>query len=388
MNDRRRGVVGLFPGLLALALLPVGSASAAPPAKDAEVKPAVKPSTERTLRLPETPYRYADIDLPAHFKTPAARRFDNMPADNKVTDDGATLGRVLFYDTRLSANNTVACGSCHHQKHAFVDPSRFSKGFDGKPTDRNALSLVNLRYYPRARFFWDERAATLEEQALMPIQSKTEMGQDLAKLVEVLVRDETYPGLFRRAFGDDKVTPERVGKGLAQFVRSLMSYQSRYDEGRAKARSVRSDFPNFTAQENRGKTLFLQRCATCHLPQGQDAHFFMDRPLNNGLDADSRRADGGVGDVTLRPSDLGRFKSPSLRNVEFTAPYMHDGRFATLGEVIDHYSRNVKAHPNVDGRVRRRLDFSDSEKAALVAFLKTLSDEKFVTDPKFADPFQ
>jgi cytochrome c peroxidase len=384
MNGRLRRLGITCLGVFVL----VGPASADPPAKVAEVKAAVKPSTERTLRLPEKPYRYAAIELPAHFRTPAARRFDNTPSDNAVTDAGATLGRVLFYDTRLSANNTVACGSCHHQKNAFVDPNRFSKGFEGKQTDRNAPSLVNLRYYARGRFFWDERAASLEEQVLMPIQSKTEMGQDLTKLVEVLAKDDTYPELFTKAFGDNKVTRERTARAMSQFLRSLVSYQSKYDEGRIKARSVRDDFDNFTSQENQGKDLFLRRCATCHLPQGQDAHFIMTRPLNNGLDADYKKTDGGVGDISLQAADLGRFKSPSLRNVELTAPYMHDGRLANLEEVIDHYSRNVKAHPNVDGRVRRRFDFSNGEKAALVAFLKTLTDQKFITDPKFSDPFQ
>jgi cytochrome c peroxidase len=338
--------------------------------------------------LPETPSRYADLDLPAHFRTPAARRFDNMPSDNPVTDAGATLGRVLFYDTRLSANNTVACGSCHVQSRAFVSAQRFSKGFEGRPGDRNAMSLVNLRYYPRGRFFWDERAGSLEEQVLMPIQSKAEMGQDLTRLVGVLTRADEYPELFGRAFGDRQVTPGRVSRALAQFLRSLVSYQSKYDEGLAQARSVRDDFANFTAQENGGKALFLRRCATCHLPRGQAAHFVMARPLNNGLDADYKSTDGGVGDITLNASQLGLFKSPSLRNVEFTGPYMHDGRFATLEAVIDHYSRDVKRHPNLDFRLRRRLNFTDSEKAALVAFLKTLSDEKFLTDPKFSDPFR
>jgi cytochrome c peroxidase len=358
------------------------------PAADAKEQPAVKPSTERTLRLPDTPDRYASLDLPAHFKTPGARRFDNTPTDNPVTDDGATLGRVLFYDTRLSANNTTSCGSCHAQSRSFTIPERFGKGFEGKLTDRNAMSLVNLRYYPRGRFFWDERARSLEDQVLMPIQSKTEMGQDLIKLVDLLARDDRYPGLFRKAFGDDKVTKERIARALAQFLRSMVSYQSKYDEGRAKVRSVREDFDNFTAQENRGKSLFLSHCASCHLPGGQDAHFTMDRPRNNGLDADAKKSDGGVGDVTLSGADLGLFKSPSLRNVEFTAPYMHDGRFATLEAVIDHYNRDVKPHPNVDGRVRRRLNLSEAERAALVAFLKTLSDRKFVSDPKFSDPFQ
>jgi cytochrome c peroxidase len=151
---------------------------------------------------------------------------------------------------------------------------------------------------------------------------------------------------------------------------------------------VRSDFKNFTAQENRGKALFLRRCATCHLPRGQSAHFVLLRPLNNGVDADHKKSDGGLGDVTLNAADLGKFKSPSLRNVELTAPYMHDGRFKTLDEVIDHYSRNVKPHANADFRVRRRLNFTTSDKAALVAFLKTLTDKKFLTDAKFSDPFQ
>jgi cytochrome c peroxidase len=156
----------------------------------------------------------------------------------------------------------------------------------------------------------------------------------------------------------------------------------------SKVLSVRDDFANFTDQENRGKALFLRRCATCHLPAGQAAHFITNRPLNNGLDADHKKNDGGVGDITLTAQDLGKFKSPSLRNVELTAPYMHDGRFATLEAVIDHYSRGVKPHANVDGRVRRRLELRDSEKSALVAFLKTLTDKEFIADPKFSDPFQ
>src|SRR5262249_29863033 len=158
-----------------------------------EIDARPRPSTERTLRLPEAPYRYANVELPAHFRTPAARRFDNTPSSNPVTDHGATLGRVLFYDTRLSANNTVACGSCHHQRRAFVDPNRFSKGFEGKLTDRNSMSLVNLRFYARGRFFWDERARTLEEQVLMPIQSKIEMGQTLPGVIDVLSKDARYP---------------------------------------------------------------------------------------------------------------------------------------------------------------------------------------------------
>jgi cytochrome c peroxidase len=353
----------------------------------AQEKTAAKPSNERKLTLPETPYRYADIDLPAHFKTPAAQRQDNTPRDNRITDDGATLGRVLFYDTRVSSSNNTSCASCHSQKHAFVDPNRFSKGHEGKLTDRHAPSLVNLRFYQRGRFFWDERAPTLEALVLMPIQSKLEMGQTLPKLMDLMSKDADYLKLYEKAFGNREITPERTAKALAQFVRSLVSYQSKYDDGLAKARIVRVDFDNFTSEENRGKTLFLDRCANCHMSGGQSAHFFMNRPLNNGLDTEVRKTDGGVGDLSLNPAQVGLFKSPSLRNVEYTGPYMHDGRFKTLEEVVEHYSTGVKQHPNRDFRARP-FNFDRNQKASLVAFLKTLSDPTFISDPKFSDPFK
>ncbi len=375
-------VLGAGIALLALS----GTTWAGPPM--VSVERAVKPSTERKLSLPETPFRYADIELPAHFRTPGARRLDNTPADNRLTDAGATLGRVLFYDTRLSASNNTACASCHHQKNAFVDPNRLSKGHQGGLTDRHAPSLVELRYYARNRFFWDERASSLEDQVLKPIQSKLEMGNDLPKLMATLIQDDNYAQLYEKAFGSKTITPERTARALAQFLRSMVSHQSKYDIGMAKARDVEADFDNFTREENRGKTLFVNRCASCHLPGNQAAHFHMNRPRNNGLDADVRKSDGGVGDLTLNPAHVGLFKSPSLRNVEFTAPYMHDGRFKTLEDVIEHYSAGIKQHPNLDGRLRRPLNFDTRQKASLVAFLKTLSDHQFISDPKYADPFQ
>lgn len=344
------------------------------------------PAAERTLHLPENPYSYAYLDLPSHFKDAAAQKFDNTPADNPVTDAGATLGRVLFYDTRLSANSTVSCGSCHVQSHAFVDPNRFSKGFKGGLTDRHAMNLVNLRFHPRARFFWDERSGNLEAMVLMPVENRLEMGQDLSKLPGILAAEPQYAELFRRAFGDPEITNERIARALAQFLRSMVSYQSTYDAGRLQVQSSHDDFPNFTIEENRGKALFLRNCSLCHLPD-QDAHFVMTEPVNTGLDEDTARTDGGVGDITLKPNDIGRFKSPSLRNVEVTAPYMHDGRFATLDAVLDHYSNGGKNHPNKDVRVQP-LHFTASEKAALVAFLKTLTDQSFLTDPRFSDPFK
>ena len=374
------------------------------------------PTLSMSFALPETPANYANPDLPAHFRTPLVRRFDNTPRDNPTTDDGATLGRVLFYDRRLSKDGTVSCGSCHVQAHAFAEPNQFSKGVGGQLGDRNAMGLVNARFHGSGRFFWDERAASLEIQVLEPIAHPKEMAQDLDRAVEILQGDVAYASLFRKAFGDEDVTRERVAKALAQFVRSLVSYRSKFDDGLARAGSIASDFPNFTPGENLGKSIFLGdhdrpsrgNCATCHLRNyaftepvdraGQSAIFMSERLSNNGLDADYVSADNGVGDLTLDPRDFGRFKTPDLRNVELTAPYMHDGRFKTLEEVVEHYNTRVKPHPNLDPQLReaprrgrpgpRLMNLDADQKAALVAFLKTLTDREFVADPKFSDPFR
>ena len=255
-----------------------------------------RPAARTILVLPGTPFRYANVQLPAHF-THARRNHDNTPPDNPVSDDGGTLGRVLFYDTRLSANNTTSCASCHVQRHAFADPKPFSKGFHGAPTERRAMPLVNVRYYERSRFFWDERAGNLEEMVLLPIQSRTEMGQDLQQVVDTLTRDPTYPVLFGRAFGDRQITEQRIGKALAQFVRSIVSYQSRYDQGRARTSSAQDGFGNFTLQENRGKALFMRNCSTCHRTDGNE-HFFAQVPANTGLRAMIRERT--VGSATSR----------------------------------------------------------------------------------------
>ena len=339
----------------------------------------------RTLNLPAAPYRYANVPLPAHFTQPG-RNDDNTPPDNPLTDEGATLGRVLFYDTRLSANDTTSCASCHVQAHAFADPKPFSHGFHGARTDRRAMPLVNVRYYQRARFFWDERAGNLEEMVLLPIQSRVEMGQDLDRVVDTLARDSRYAVLFARAFGDGGITERRIGRALAQFVRSIVSSRSRYDEGRARAPSAQDDFDNFTRQENRGKALFMRNCSSCHMKDGNE-HFFVPAPANTALRGRDPAADGGVGDATLRAADLGSFKSPSLRNVEVTAPYGHDGRFTTLDPLIDHYSDNPISDPSLGYAIPVALKFTASEKAALIAFLKTLTDRAFLTDPRFSNPF-
>ena len=347
--------------------------------------------TSPVLRLPDRLENYANPTLPRHFRAGPIRRFDNIGEKNPITDAGATLGRVLFYDTQLSVNNTLSCSTCHQQKHAFSDPRQFSKGHDGREGDRHAMPLVNLRYEPSGHFFWDERAKSLEDQVLMPIQNKAEMGQDLDSLVARLAGDQRYGPLFKKAFGHAKVSDQRIASALSQFVRSLVSCRSKFDEGIARANSPRADFPNFDAHENHGKTLFLRNCAVCHFPPGQAAVFSQIAPSNNGLDGADALKDFGLGDITFKRTDVGLFKSPSLRNVEFTAPYMHDGRFKTLEEVIDHYSKGVKNHPNLDPRLRGprgRLNFTSEEKSDLVAFLKTLSDPKFLSDPRFSDPFE
>ncbi len=368
------------------------------------------------LELPDRPFHYASPDLPAHFRTRLVSRFDNTPSDNPTTDDGATLGRVLFHDRRFSSDGTLSCASCHVQANAFSDPNRVSKGVGGRVGDRNAMPLVNARFRQSGRFFWDQRAATLEIQVLKPIEDANEMAHDVDKAIAVIRLDPAYPPLFRKAFGDEAIDRDRVAKALAQFVRSIVSYRSKFDDGLAKAGSIAKDFPNFTEGENLGKSIFLGdherssrgNCATCHLRNyafnrptnraQQEAIFQPDRLLNNGLDAELATLDNGVGDLTLNPADYGLFAVPDLRNVELTAPYMHDGRFRTLEEVVEHYNKGVKPHPNLDPQLReaprrgrpgpRLMNLDEKQKAALVAFLKTLTDRELVADPKYSDPFR
>jgi cytochrome c peroxidase len=271
----------------------------------------------RTLRLPATPYEYANVALPAHFES--ARAVDNTPGDNPITNDGATLGRVLFYDTALSGNGTTSCSSCHKQQHAFADPNRVSRGFDGRFTDRHAMNLTGLRYNPRARFFWDERGDNLEETVLLPVRNPIEMGGDPARLPQKLAALQYYPELFRRAFGDPASTEPRIARALAQFLRSLVSYRSRFDQGMARAQSDEDDFDNFTRQESRGKALFRRNCATCH-SEAEEVPFLLLLPSNNGTELDPRSADGGFADITLNALDAGRFKSPTLRSLEVAGP--------------------------------------------------------------------
>jgi cytochrome c peroxidase len=361
-----------------------------------------QPQTSDKPSLPAQEFNYSAVAMPQSFsKLP-----DKTTADgnkNSVTDAGATLGRVLFYDTKLSINNTVACGSCHHQKDAFADPVGLSEGFEGRKTVRNASTIVNTRY--QSAYFWDARETKLEDMVLRPIENHIEMGmEDQDKLAAKLARFDYYPALFEKAFGDKTITKERVGKAMAQFLYSMVSYQSKFDKGQA------TNFQNFTAEEDRGRKLFFERtnCAVCHAGanfSGKDGSDFAniglnvnytDKGMTTRVDAKGQKIGGE-----------GVFKVPSLRNVGLTAPYMHDGRFKDLKSVVEHYNSGVADHTNLDNRVTnpfssnyawdtnntfvntkaQRLNLSEQDKNDLIAFLKTLSDDKFTSDPKFANPF-
>lgn len=368
--------------------------------------------------LPEQHLNYANQVLPDHlinnhFSTQmrfqrAAISLDNTPTDNPITDAGATLGRVLFYDKKLSANGTVACASCHIQQHGFADPRTLSVGFAGEQTRRHASSLVNATFYDSGKFFWDERADTLEEQVLMPFQDDVEMGLTLARLEEVVSEQSYYPDLFEDAFGNPVISSDRISKALSQFIRSMVSTTAKYDVARAQVNSRTARFPGFTRQENRGKMLFYRpvrtdgggrvSCAGCHISEAfvspdSSRGFASTDATSNGLDAQST-GDLGVAETTNRRRDIAKFKSPSLKNIAVTAPYMHDGRFATLEQVIDHYSTGIQNHPNLPRRLRNpdgspvRLNFSVQDKQDLIAFLRTLTDESMLTDERWSDPFQ
>lgn len=333
--------------------------------------------------LPAAAFGYSDasIALPTQFRVGPGNpaNADTTPADNPVTNAGATLGRVLFYDKRLSVNDTVACASCHVQAAGFGDTRRFSVGFQGALTTRHSMGLANVRYYIPGRFFWDERAPTLEAQVLQPIQNSSEMGSSLPQVVTKLSGQAFYGPLFTAAFGDGAITSDRIARALAQFVRAMVSYRSKYDS--AFTNGTPNFAATFTAQEEQGRLIFegAGRCNTCHGTVANVA----DAAHNNGLDAVP--IDSGAGG--------GRFKAPSLRNIAVRAPYMHDGRFATLEQVIDHYDSGVVDSAGLSPRLRgpdgapRRLNLSLAQKQALVAFLGTLTDTALVTDPKFADPF-
>lgn len=340
--------------------------------------------------LPETAFSYSSLSYPESWlNDPAMQLFGNN-GGVEVTDAGATLGRVLFYDTEISRDRTVSCSSCHQQARAFADGEPFSQGVSENRTVRNSMSLSNFRY--QRRLFWDQRTIGLPNQVLEPIQHPDEMDLGLDSLVQRLTASAYYPALFYQAFGDSTVSSSKVASALSQFLMCFHSSASRYDAG------LTNGFTDFTASELLGRDLFFNgqtRCNQCHA----NRMFQSNQPFINGLEVDYGAAgDAGIGDLTGQADDDGRFKTVSLRNVGLSAPYMHDGRFATLREVVDFYSDDIQHHPFLDERLSEtgagplgqepyQLNLTEEERHALVDFLHTLSDTVLIDAWWLSNPF-
>ncbi len=312
----------------------------------------------------------------------------DVPADNPLTAEGIALGRMLFYDPILSADSTVFCGNCHQQQRAFTDGKALSTGFAGRKGVRNAMSLANIGFHHQG-LFWDGRSPTLEAQAIHPVQDSVEMNLNWQLAEHRLQRHPLYPMWFRRAFGiqDSKdITQDLVVKALAQFQRTLISRDAKYDQ-------VRRGEAQFTEAEARGYAIFFD--TSSELPHSECGHCHLD-PLftnleyhNNGIQQVNNLndfLDKGRGGFNNNYYDNGKFKVPTLRNIARTAPYMHDGRFKTLAEVLDHYISGGHFADNLSPNVRQ-LRFSERDKQDLIAFLHTLTDSIFLNNPAFANPF-
>ena len=333
-----------------------------------------------------------------HDTTPYVMDYGDFPSppiadDNTLTEQGVKLGRMLFYETMLSSDNSMSCASCHRQEHAFSDTARFSIGVEGLPGGRQAMAVFNMAWNTN-EFFWDGRAHLLRDQSLMPIQDPLEMNESLDNVVAKLSDSQMYREQFMRAFGSEDITAERMSLAMEQFMNSITSTESKYD------RFLRGE-ATLTAQEERGRFLFFKEfnpffpdssgadCQHCH----GGWNFENDQYMNNGLDFEADFTDYGREDATEDPNDRAKFKVTSLRNVEVTPPYMHDGRFNTLKEVVSHYNEGVKNSSTIEGALMQviahnGLGLTDQDEDALVAFLKTLTDEVMLTDDKYSDPFE
>src|SRR6185437_5402820 len=318
-----------------------------------------------------------NLNYPFYFKG-----LLNIPANNPLTVEGVKLGRMLFYEKMLSADNSISCGSCHKQKFAFSDSIAFSAGVGGTLGTRNAMALSNLAF--KNSFFWDGKASSLEQQAPFPIQNPLEMHQpNMDSVVKRLQATSTYPPLFKAAFGTTTINADAVSMAISQFERTMVSSHSKFDQYQQGNLAV------FTAQERNGYNLFTTHpvpptlganCGDCHGGDLLTNNVF----LNNGLE--SVFLDPGREDITGNSSDLGTFKVPSLRNIALTAPYMHDGRFATLQEVLDHYNEHVVASStisplmaasNVINGGTYQLGLTTSQISDVIAFLNTLTDSVY-----------
>lgn len=321
------------------------------------------------------------------------------PTSFKLNRAKAQLGRVLFYDENLSENNAVSCASCHNQSKAFSDPVAFSDGLHGEKTLRNSYAIGSTastrQYYQISRptLFWDSRANTVTKQSTETLQNTIEMGMDLNKLTSKLNEIDYYKPLFKKAFGPNAdINSQNALSAIEEFVLSFSSSNSKFDKAYIKHTSgfdpYRTNLDGFTDQEIQGKSLFMDNCASCH---GQTFTLADIQVASNGLDKEY--SDQGVGAISRKSSDQGVFKTAILRNVELTAPYMHDGRFATLEDVVNFYSEGIQDHPNLHPLLRsndgspKKFNFSEDEKQALVSFLKTLTDYEFIAEEKYSNPF-
>ena len=314
-----------------------------------------------------------------------------IPPDNPLTIEKVKLGKMLFYEKKLSNDLTMACADCHKQSDAFTDIRKFSIGTAGKEGGRQAMAIFNLAWH-KSGFFWDGRAPMLRDQALLPIQDPLEMNETLENVVIKLEGETLYKNQFLRAFGSNEITSEKMGLALEQFMMTILSMNAKYD-------LVEDGQASYTPSEQRGKKLFFTEyneflpnksgadCAHCHGgPNFENGKF-----MNNGLDKDSEFKDNGLEDVTSLAIDIAKFKVPTLRNIELTFPYMHDGRFSTLEEVIDHYNSGIDSSSTLDGALlatkRTGLRLSAQDKLDLVAFLKTLTDPTLKDVEEYKTPF-
>lgn len=346
-----------------------------------------------TIDLAHLP-NYAAPTLPAHYRHTAVEALDNS-GDSPVTDAGATLGRVLFFDKHLSINDSVSCASCHIQQLGFGDTAQLSLGHDRKTrTAVHSMRLANARYYNGPGFFWDRRAPTLEAQAIEVLGNSIEMGFDASRggidsLLSKLRGLPWYPELFALAFGDSGITGERLQRAIAQFVRSIVSADSKWDRGYAKVYDpglpdlgLSKDLPNFTAEENRGRRIFMRGraqggagCASCHVPP---TFSLSAGAMSNGMD---------LGETRI-------FKAPSLKNMAVAPPYTHQGRLISPFQVAAYYNRFVLPGPALDPRlqgpkgIQLDLKLSLEDQEALAAFLRTLTDSTLLADRRFANPFK
>ncbi|MBX7202996.1 MAG: cytochrome-c peroxidase [Bacteroidia bacterium] len=320
--------------------------------------------------------------LPYPLEIPKGMPQMQIPADNPLTVEGVALGRKLFYDPILSGDRTQSCSSCHRQEAAFSDAGkRFSVGIKGLNGSRNAHAIINTGFL--SRLFWDGRALGLEAQILEPVPNPLEMNLSWKEAGVRLNADESYRKEFFQAFGINTIDSTFVAKAIAQFLRTLISADSRFDK------RLRNEL-NLSAEELNGYVIFNTErgdCFHCHPADG--GRLFTDNRFhNNGLD--SVFTDKGLFSISGNPADMGKFLTPTLRNIAFTAPYMHDGRFATLEEVIEHYNRGGIASPSTDPlmkNVGKGLNLTAKEKADLLAFLHALSDSNFVKNKNFSSPF-